>query len=241
MEKFNDRFLMKLQELQQTIRVAFHNQELLTMALTHPSYQAEHPEEKNHNQRLEFLGDAILGSVVADYLYRHYPQYSEGQLTRMRAAVVCEATLARLGESLKLGEYLRLGRGEEISGGRKRSSILADALEAVTGAVFLDQGWEVAKSFINSLLHEELERTGQGFNKDYKTSLQELLQQRGSERICYLLLSESGPDHAKEFVSGVIWRNQLLGKGTGRSKKEAEQQAARAALDYLNQQDISPK
>lgn len=234
MENDKKNIQSKLYQLQKSIKIFFKDIGLLKMALIHPSYLAEHPEEKNHNQRLEFLGDAILGSVVADYLYHHYPTKPEGQLTKMRAAVVCEPTLANLAARLELGKYLFLGRGEELSGGRARPSILADAFEALTAAIFLDQGWENTRNFLSELLKDEIEKTARGFYTDYKTSLQEIIQQRGSEKINYVLLAESGPDHAKQFVSGVVWRGQLLGKGTGKSKKEAEQQAARAALDLLH-------
>jgi ribonuclease-3 len=222
-----------LQELQQRIGISFNQIELLVTALTHPSFISEHPLGEGNNQRMEFLGDAVLGAVVADYIYRHYPAYPEGQLTKIRAAVVCEASLARLGEQLGLGAYLRLGRGEEASGGRQRHSSLADALEALTAAIFLDQGWETTRSFLQDLLIGEIERTTQEGLTDFKTSLQEMVQQHGNGKLNYVLISESGPDHAKEFVSGAVWRDQMLGKGSGRSKKEAEQQAARAALEKL--------
>lgn len=228
----------KLDQFQKIINICFNRPELLERALTHPSYAAEHTGGKNHNQRLEFLGDAILSSVIANYLYHHYPEQPEGQLTKMRAAVVCEPTLARLAARLKLGNYLRLGRGEELSGGRTRPSNLADALEALTGAIFLDQGWERVRDFIYNLFKEEIEKTARGFYPDYKTSLQELIQQQNNGRLQYVVLSESGPDHAKQFTSGVIWRGQMLGRGSGRSKKEAEQQAARAALEYLKNQKV---
>jgi ribonuclease-3 len=232
----------KLEELQQAIHVQFKVSGLLVTALTHPSYLAEHPEEKNHNQRLEFLGDAILGSVVADYLYRNYPGQPEGHLTKIRAAVVCEAALARFAGLLNLGNYLRLGRGEELSGGRARPSTLADAFEALIAAVFLDQGWDISQGFLYDMLKEEIERADKGKYNDYKTTLQEYIQQLGSDKLNYVLLSESGPDHDKLFVSGAMWRNELLGKGMGRSKKEAEQQAARAALKLLAKKtDIYPR
>ncbi len=225
-------YLKKLQQFQKTINIFFNHPELLERALTHPSYTAEH-EGKNHNQRLEFLGDAILNSVVAEYLYHHYPNQPEGRLSKMRAAVVCEPTLARVAERLGLGIYLRLGRGEELSGGRTRPSNLADALEALAGAVFLDQGWKGARSFLHNLFEGEIKKTAQGIYPDYKTALQEIIQQQGNEQLTYVILSESGPDHAKHFTSGVIWRGHLLGKGSGGSKKESEQQAARAALEQM--------
>ncbi|MGB9792353.1 MAG: ribonuclease III [Thermacetogeniaceae bacterium] len=226
-------YLNRLKDFQTSINIFFKNIDLLITALTHPSYVAEHPQEREHNQRLEFLGDAILGAVVADYLYHRYPEQSEGQLTRMRAAIVCESTLARLADSLGLGDLLRLGKGEEVTGGRQRSSNLADSFEALVAAIFLDKGWDGAKRFLHELLNTEIENIIRGCCTDYKTCLQEIIQQHGSERVDYVLLEESGPDHDKRFVSGVFWRSQLLGKGSGKSKKEAEQEAARAALKVL--------
>jgi ribonuclease-3 len=222
-----------LDELQKKINVFFREPRLLETALTHPSYMVEHAEVEHHNQRLEFLGDAILGSVVAYYLYEHFPKFGEGHLTKTRAAVVCEPSLAAVARKLELGKYLRLGKGEENSGGRKRPSILADAFEALTAAVFLDQGWEATCDFLAGLLKEEIEKNVHGVTRDYKTHLQELVQSRGNESPYYQILEESGPDHDKKFTSGVFLKDKLLGKGTGKSKKESEQNAARAALEYL--------
>ncbi|MGD0154382.1 MAG: ribonuclease III [Thermacetogeniaceae bacterium] len=227
-------------QLQHAIGVEFNEPELLRTALTHPSYLAEHPEAKHHNQRLEFLGDAVLGLVVAEYYYNQCPLEPEGQLTKMRAAVVCEATLARVANRLQLGSYLRLGHGEELSGGRQRASVLADALEALAGAVFLDRGWEQARQFLLFMLSEEMQETSQGSTRDYKTALQELVQQRGGETLAYRILDEVGPDHDKYFSAGVFWSGRLLGRGSGKSKKEAEQQAARIALDSLRKEANSP-
>ncbi len=154
-------------------------------------------------------------------------------MTRMRAAVVCESTLARIAEQLKLGNYIRLGRGEELSGGRQRVSILADTLEALAAAVFLDQGWNKSRQWLQDLLKDEIQKTTRGYCRDYKTSLQELVQQRGNESLSYRILSETGPDHDKCFIAGVFLNGKLLGKGSGRSKKEAEQQAARMTLNLV--------
>ncbi len=222
----------KLQRFQERLGIHFKRLELLECALTHPSYAHEHGG-KGDNQRLEFLGDAVVGLAVADYLYHHYPQFPEGRLTKIRAAVVCERTLAKVARELGMGDFLRLGKGEEITGGRERNSNLAEAFEAVAGAVFLDSGWERAKKFLQQLLEEEIRDHASGESADYKTLLQEFIQRTGSEKLSYVILSESGPDHHKTFVSGVFWRNQLLGKGEGRSKKEAEQQAAKKALEKL--------
>lgn len=225
-----------LDKLQQAFSVSFNEPGLLLTALTHPSYLAEHQQAGGHNQRLEYLGDAVLGLVVADYFYRHCPDEPEGRLTKMRAAVVCEQTLARIAEQLDLGGYLRLGRGEELSGGRQRASVLADALESLAGAVFLDQGWEQARRFLLLLLGEEILNTARGSYQDYKTVLQEMVQQQAGEVLSYHILSEAGPDHDKQFTAGVLLNGKILGRGSGRSKKEAEQQAARRALSKIKKE-----
>ncbi len=225
-------------QLQKKINITFKQPELLKMALIHPSYLSEHPEEEHHNQRLEFLGDAVLGIVVAYYLYKHYPEASEGELTKIRAAVVCESSLAGLAQSLDLGEHIQLGRGEALSGGKNRPSILADAFEALIAAVFLDQGWERCCVYLSNLLKEEIEKTLQGVSSDFKTLLQEIIQRNSSDRLSYRLLSESGPDHDKIFESGVFLNNRLLGKGSGKSKKESEQHAAQNAIDFLRKEQL---
>jgi ribonuclease-3 len=227
----------RIDQLQKKIDVCFRQPELLRTAVTHPSYLAEHPAEKQHNQRLEFLGDAVLGAAVAYYLYKNFPDAAEGSLTKIRAAVVCEPSLAKLAQKIGLGEHLRLGRGEELSGGRKRPSILADAFEALTAAIFLDQGWEKACNFLWKHLKDEIERAVQGVSRDFKSMLQEIVQRNGGE-VSYRLLSESGPDHDKLFVSGVFIDNRMLGKGSGKSKKESEQRAAQAAVELLREQDL---
>lgn len=223
----------EFEQLQKEINITFKQPELLRLSMIHPSYLSEHPQEKHHNQRLEFLGDAVLGSAVAYYLYRQYPEAMEGELTKTRAAVVCESSLAGLARSLHLGDYIRLGRGEVVSGGKNRASILADAFEALTAAIFLDQGWESVCGFLWSLLQEEIEKTVQGVPTDFKTMLQEIIQSRCSDRLTYRLLSESGPDHDKLFTSGVFLNDTLLGSGSGKSKKVSEQQAAKKAVEEL--------
>ncbi|MGI6066199.1 MAG: ribonuclease III [Bacillota bacterium] len=203
-------------------------------ALTHPTYVFENKNKGLvHNQRLEFLGDAVLGLAVGEYLYSSYPQRPEGELTKMRAAVVCEAALAERARSLGLGKYLLLGRGEELSGGRNRTSILADVFEAVIGAVYLDAGWDVVKEFILKQLVDVIKNVDTDSYGDYKTMLQELVQKYGEESVSYLILKESGPDHHKKFVAGVTYRDRLLAHGSGYSKKEAEQKAAQTALRNL--------
>jgi ribonuclease-3 len=226
----------KLKQLEQKLNIHFKQPELLELALIHPSYLSEHPEVKEHNQRLEFLGDAVLGAAVAYYLYQKYPESAEGNLTKTRAAVVCEASLAALAQDLELGEYICLGRGEASSGGKERASILADAFEAVIEAIFLDQGWEKVCNFLWSLLGERVENTVLGVSSDYKTMLQEIIQRKGNDRLSYRLLSETGPDHDKYFTSGVFLNDKMLGSGGGKSKKDSEQQAAKEAVELLRKQ-----
>ncbi|MGI6082180.1 MAG: ribonuclease III [Limnochordia bacterium] len=201
---------------------------LLTMALTHKSYVAEHPGAVD-NERLEFLGDAVIELAYTDYLYHTYPQRSEGELSAARAAAVSEPSLARFARGLGLGSHIRLGRGEEMSGGRQRDSLLADAFEAVVGAVYLEHGWDVAREFVISHLGSPT----LPLTTDNKGRLQELLQASSKQTPSYHVLKESGPDHDKVFVVEVVHRGRRLGRGTGRSKKEAEQKAAEEALNRL--------
>ncbi len=210
-------------------QLPYSSNELITMALTHPSYAQEKNTVAN-NQRLEFLGDAVLNLVVAEYLYNHYGRKAEGELTKIRAKVVCEDALAIFARNINLGQYLLLGRGEEMSGGRKRKSILADAVEAVIGAIYLDQGLETVQRFIITQLEELISETASGDYYDYKSKLQELVQARDKENVSYAIIEESGPAHAKVFVAGVYYREQLLATGEGKSKKEAEQKAAQKVL-----------
>ncbi|TDA65648.1 MAG: ribonuclease III [Clostridia bacterium] len=225
----------QLLELQQRCGINMPQLPILNTALTHPSYAFENRlDAVESNQRLEFLGDAVLGLVVAEFLYRRFPHRPEGELTRMRAAMVCEPTLARVARKLDLGRYLLLGRGEELSGGRERPSILADVFEAVCGAICLDVGLEAAREFILGQLSSALqELETQRDYGDYKTVLQELVQRKYDENVSYLILDERGPDHRKEFVAGVRFHGRILATGSGRSKKEAEQQAAKKALDNI--------
>lgn len=224
-----------LQQLLTKLDIRLNRVELVNVALTHPTFAFEHKHLNwEHNQRMEFLGDAVIGLVVAEYLYHTFPGCSEGDLTKMRAAIVCEPTLAHRARRLELGSYLLLGRGEELTGGRDRASILADAFEAVVGAIFLEAGLEAARDFVVRELGDDLQSLVPGEYKDYKTLLQELVQKRFEENVSYTILAETGPDHDKRFEAGVRFRDRLLAKGTGRSKKEAEQQAARKALELLH-------
>ena len=208
----------------------FQNRALLINALTHSSYANENRGRScESNERLEFLGDSVLGMVVADALYKRFPELPEGRMTRLRAQLVCEESLHRVAAQLGLGEYIRLGRGEEHTGGRSRTSILADAVEAVIAAMYLDGGMDVARGFINRFILSELEAGLPGLG-DSKTELQELVQKKPGSVLSYELLGESGPDHDKTFTSQVLLNGRAIGSGSGRTKKEAEQAAARAAL-----------
>ncbi len=218
--------------LKKYLGVAWRNENLLLQALTHSSFTYENRQNGfENNQRLEFLGDAVLGLVVSDFLYLNYPERDEGDLTKLRAALVCEPSLARVARELELGCCLNMGKGEERSGGRERPSILADALEALLGAVYLDQGLETAGKlavlFVAPVIKDVLEGR---LERDYKTELQEIVQQRSSEQVQYIILKEEGPDHHKTFTAGVLFKGELAGRGKGRSKKDAEQQAAKSAL-----------
>lgn len=214
----------------ETNNLSFHDPGLIVTALTHPSYHQERNTESN-NQRLEFLGDAILNLIVAEYIYRHFTDKAEGELTKIRARVVCENSLVNVARKLSLGSYILLGRGEEMSGGRKRKSILADTVEAVIGAIYLDQGLKSAEAFVLTYLEEEIFSTAQGDYYDYKSKLQEFVQAWDKENVHYDLLEEHGPAHSKTFVMGVYYKGQWLASGRGRTKKEAEQNAAQMALD----------
>ena len=219
--------------LEQKIGYTFRDRTLLDNALTHSSYANEHREQGAlSNERLEFLGDSILGLVVADHLYRTRPDLPEGDLTRIRAALVCENSLVDVAKELDLGSYLKLGKGEESGGGRHRPSIQADAVEAMLAAVYLDGGIGQVRKLVHSLvLDREREKTAAG--RDYKTALQELVQRESGQVLTYHLTGESGPDHAKIFAMEVLLNGQAIGAGTGHSKKEAEQAAAKAAVEKM--------
>jgi len=210
---------------------------LLTTALTHPSYLFENPDHgRENNQRLEFLGDAILDFVVAEYLYLNFPDRPEGELTKMRAAVVNETTLARTAQAIGLGRELLLGRGEQLSGGRDRPSILADAWEAVLGAIYLQYGLTEARRIVLELLKPEIEEVAKGNYGDYKTQLQERAQKEEAD-ISYRILAEEGPDHNKRFTAGVFLAGNLAATGIGRTKKEAEQNAAHKVLEQWGREN----
>ena len=222
-----------IKDLENAIGYRFKNITLLQNALAHSSYANErwHDSLKS-NERLEFLGDSILGMVVAEYLYRNFPDRPEGDLTRMRADMVCERALAMIAERIDLGKHLLLGNGEESSGGRTRDSILADAVESVIAACFLDGGMEPARKFIEGFVLTDVP-VRKLRNADYKTALQELVQQKKNQVLSYALVEESGPDHDKHFVVQVSLNGAVVGTGEGRSKKKAEQDAAHNAIEHL--------
>lgn len=223
----------QLDDFCQKIGVSWKTLSLLDMALTHTSYanEAKGRHKPLHNERLEFLGDSVLGMVVASYLYRQFPLLPEGDLTRIRAKAVCEVTLAKVAAEYDIGVLLRLGRGEELSGGRERHSILADAVEAVFGAAYLDGGFSHAEQLVLQFLSSIL--TGVDMEnglEDYKTLLQELVQRDAEAQVAYQVIGERGPDHNKTFSVRVEVNGKPLGFGEGHSKKEAEQHAAREAV-----------
>ena len=222
-----------IKDLETALGYRFRNISLLQNALTHSSYANERWHNSLlSNERLEFLGDSVLGMLVAEYLYRTFPERPEGELTRMRADMVCETTLAAAANRIGIGGHLQLGHGESRFGGRQRDSILADAMESVIAAAFLDGGLEAAKGIVQRFILVEVPVKRMN-NADYKTQLQELVQQKKNQVLSYALVGESGPDHDKQFQVEVSLNGAVVGCGTGSSKKRAEQQAARAAIEQL--------
>lgn len=218
--------------LEEALGYRYQNRELLRQALSHSSYANEvYKNSLDSYERVEFLGDSILGFVTAEYLYRTFPMKPEGELTRIRAELVCEKNLAAVAEQIHLGEYLLLGHGESQGGGRHRSGILCDVMEALIAAAYLDSGFEEAKGIVYRLVLPMLEKISQ--NRDYKTELQELIQRKKNQQITYEILKETGPDHCKEFLVRVSVNGTEIGRGTGTSKKRAEQAAAGYALEQL--------
>lgn len=224
--------MKELEELMDKLGYRFRNPRLLQKALTHSSYANEGRHGLESNERLEFLGDSVLGFVAAKYLFEKETG-PEGELTKLRAAVVCEKALCSYSKELGLGDYLLLGRGERMTGGAQRPSILADAFEAVIAAMYLDGGLEPVRAFVLRFVEKEANNQRRRHFKDYKTTLQEIVQQNPEERLEYVLTGESGPDHNKQFIVEVHLNSNVIGTGRGRSKKEAEQQAAREALKLM--------
>lgn len=224
-----------IKDLEAAIGYRFSDITLLQNALSHSSYANErYHDSLKSNERLEFLGDSILGMIVAEHLYKNFPNRPEGELTRMRADMVCEQALALIAEKIRLGDHLLLGHGETQSGGKKRASILADAVESVIAACFLDGGMDAARAFVESFVLCDVPVT-KLHNMDYKTALQELIQKKKNQTLEYRLAGESGPDHDKQFSVEVLLNDAVVGQGIGRSKKRAEQDAARVALENIEE------
>jgi ribonuclease-3 len=223
-----------LAALQKTLGISFNDPSLLEQALVHSSYTNESPGIAISNERLEFLGDAALGFIIAEELYQRLPQSSEGEMTELRSLLVRGDALSRLAKAINLGDYLYLGRGEEASGGRQKSANLAGAMEAVIAAIFLDQGVSTARDFILRLMNKELKKAlRQGVEPDYKSRLQELIQAKRQPTPTYQVIEAVGPDHDRRFTVEVRVGDTILGRGSGKSKKSAEEEAARSALVQL--------
>lgn len=223
-----------MEELESKIGYQFKDKALMREAITHSSYAKERKAQHiKYNERLEFLGDAVLSIVVSDYIFKHCPELPEGELTKLRASLVCERSLFEFAKSMDLGKYLILSKGERHNGGAERPSILSDAFEALIAAIYIDGGMEPASKHVLNFVIPAIKSARIKKNKDYKTTLQEIVQQNPGEKLEYVLVAESGPDHNKHFVVEVHLNSNVIGKGGGRSKKEAEQQAAREALELM--------
>lgn len=222
----------RIEKFEKIIGYRFKDKGLITQALTHSSYANERKNPESCNERLEFLGDSVLSIVVSDYLYKNL-NVAEGELTRIRASLVCEKSLHVFAKQIHLGDFLFLGRGEENTGGRERPSILADAFEAVIASIYLDGGIEPASKYILRFVPKDIQHPPKPAFSDFKTILQEIVQKNPEEKVEYALIGEEGPDHNKRFVVEVRLNSQVIGKGKGRSKKEAEQLAAKEALGLM--------
>ncbi len=223
----------KLKQFQQIIGYEFKNEALLFEALSHSSFANESKEKRQSNERLEFLGDSVLSIVVSDYLFENYRDLPEGELTKTRATLVCEKTLHSFANTINLGSYIMLGKGEEATGGHERPSIIADAFEAVIAAIYLDGGLDAARKHILRFLPRDVKSAVAKAYDDYKTILQEIIQKNPEEKVEYFLVSESGPDHNKSFTVQVRLNSNVIGEGTAKSKKQAEQLAAKEALKLM--------
>jgi len=239
MSVIDEKRLKQLNEFESIIGYSFKNISILNNALTHSSYVASRSDHHEHNERLEFIGDAILDMVISLYLYKKCKNLTEGSLTRFRAGIVCEQSLYNASNNLKLGEYLLLSKGEENTGGRKRVSILADAFEAVIAAIYLDGGIKKAKEFIMKNLETTIKNAVENkLFSDYKSFLQEYVQKNNLGKLSYKLVREEGPDHDKTFEVALYLNNGIIGRGEGRSKKDAQQSAARDAIAGLGVRNV---
>ena len=224
-----------LHELEKNLGYTFKNRHFLEVGVTHSSFANEVRGHIEYNERQEFLGDAVLSIIVSDYIFENYTELPEGELTKMRASLVCEKSLCEFSTELHLGDFLRLGHGEELMGGRERPSILADAFEAVLAAIYLDGGIEPATVFVLGFVKRTLAHVENVPFKDYKTLLQEIIQKNPEERLSYMLVKESGPDHDNRFEVNVMLNSNIIGHGIGKSKKSAEQLAAKEALELMGE------
>lgn len=224
--------IKELYKLEQNIGYTFKDKTIFVEALTHSSYANEKKSRRIHNERLEFLGDSVLSLIVTEYMYKNYPKSSEGKLSKIRAGLVCEKSLYEISTVLSIRDYIFLGKGEELTGGRNRVSILSDVLEAIIGGIYIDGGIDESRKFImgqfKNLIDEATKE--ENYFEDYKTVLQEMLQKDSSENIEYILIKEVGPDHDKTFYTEVLYMEEILGKGVGKNKKGSEQMAAKDAL-----------
>ncbi len=223
----------RLAAFEEKIGYTFKNKNLLHEALSHSSYANECKKGRNSNERLEFLGDSVLSIVISEHLFNHFKHLPEGDLTKIRASLVCEKALFEFSKQISLGEFILLGKGEENTGGRTRPSIVSDAFEAVIAAVFLDGGMEAAREYVLGFIPKDLDKNSAKKLQDYKTILQEIIQRNPEEKVEYVLRSQSGPDHDRHFVVEVCLNTNIIGHGEGHSKKQAEQQAAKEALKLM--------
>lgn len=225
-----------MNSLETKLNYKFNNIKLLESALIHSSYANEVRGNTHSNERLEFLGDSVLSIIVSEHIYNKYPNMPEGELTRLRASLVCEKSLCAFSRELGIGEFLKLGKGEDKNGGRERDSILADAFEAVLASIYLDGGMAAARKHVmNTVLRDLKHHCEEDTFKDYKTTLQEIIQRNPEESVTYILIDESGPDHDKSFTVEVHLNSNTIGTGTGKSKKQAEQMAAKQALKLMGE------
>lgn len=230
----------QLNSLQIRIKVKFNNKSLLARALTHRSYINESGVDHNDNERLEYLGDSVLALVINEYLFKRYEKYVEGDLAKIKSAVVSEATLAKVADEINLGSYILMGKGEELSGGRERPSILANTFEALIGAAYLDVGLRECKKFILTLLKKDIERIDSlTYLRDPKTTLQEYVQKKYKDRPVYEVIQESGPDHQKEFTVRVVINGKEVATGVGNSKRRAEMEAAKYIMERIQVGEMS--
>lgn len=225
----------KIGRFEETIGYTFKNKDLIWEALSHSSFANEYKKGRHSNERLEFLGDSVLSIVISEHLFKYFRHLPEGDLTKIRASLVCEKALFEFAGQIHLGEFILLGKGEENTGGRNRPSIVSDAFEAVIAAVFLDGGMNAAKEYVLGFIPKELDKNSVKNLQDYKTILQEIIQRNPEERVEYVLRDESGPDHDRHFVVEVCLNNNVIGHGEGHSKKQAEQQAAKEALALMGE------